>query len=270
LETDLEAVPHDFPGLEMVLAIVAGGGDKRPLAWGSGVFVAPGVALTATHVIQDYWRELDEEGGWRDSKAATFPIQAIQYIPRLDRFVTWHVFLATHRDSSDVAVLQLTPEESQYPDGYDWRYPTLDLRPVSAGTRVQAFGFPTAEVVYDSDSKGWSLQHAAGGSVGEITNVFPDGRDKVKLPFPCFEMNIETRGGMSGGPVVNIEGNLCGIVTSGWSFQEPRPHVSYASMLGPAMTLPIAGTGNLGAEGEHLTLHELARRGRIFTTGLDR
>ncbi len=269
METDLESVPHDFPALELVLALVGGGGAKPPLALGSGVFVAPGVALTASHVIEEYWKQFDEEGRWRDAKAATFPIQAIQYVARLDRFVTWHVFLASHRDKLDVALLQLTPEESQYPTGYVWRYPTLDLRPIVKGARVQAFGFPKADVIFDSKTGGWVLEHAAGGSVGEVTDVFAEGRDRAKKPFPCFEMNSEIRGGMSGGPVVNVDGNVCGINTASWTFAEPGPHLSSASLLGPALELRMFGTGNLGAKGEKLTVGELARRGQLFITGLD-
>jgi hypothetical protein len=189
-------------------------------------------------------------------------------VPHLDGFVTWHVRFASHRDTLDVCLLQLTPEEGQYPDGYVWPYPTLDLRLVTKRTRVQAFGFPVADILVDPETKGWVLQHAVGGSVGLVTDVFPEGRDRVKLPFPCFEMNIETRGGMSGGPVVNGDGNISGIVTSGFSFQEPRPHASYASMLGPALELRVVGTGNLGAEGEVLRLGDLARRGYLFTIGL--
>jgi len=81
------------------------------------VFVAPGVALAASHVIEDYWKQFDDVDGWRIAKNATFPIQAIQYLPHHDRFVTWHVFLGSHRDTLDVCLLQLTPEEGQYPAG---------------------------------------------------------------------------------------------------------------------------------------------------------
>ena len=270
METDVEVVPHDFPAIELVLALVSGGGEQGPLVWGSAVFVAPGVSLAASHVIEDYWKQFDDVDGWRVAKNATFPIQAIQYLPRHDRFVTWHVSWGSHRDTLDVCLLQLIPEEGQYPAGYVWPYPTLDLRPVTPGTRVQAFGFPKADVIFDAETKGWVLQHAPGGSVGVVTEVFEAGMDRVKIPFPCFTMNLEIQGGMSGGPVVNAEGNVCGIIAGSWTLLEPRPHWSFASLLRPALELRIVGTGNLGAEGEHLTLGDLARREQLFTIGLDR
>ena len=265
METDLEDVPHDFPALELLLALVGG---QPPVALGSAVLVAPGVALAASHVIEEYWKQFDEEGGWRDSKAAKFPIQAIQYLHHNDRFVTWHVFLGSHREGLDVCLLQLTPEDGQYPSGYVWPYPTLDLRPVSKGTRIQAFGFAKTDVVLDPGTEGWVLEHAVGASVGAVTDVFEGGKDRAKKPFPCFEMNIEIRGGMSGGPVVNAAGNMCGIISTSWTFTEPGPHSSSASLLRPALELRVAGTGNLGAEGEHLTLKDLIGRGHLLTVGL--
>jgi hypothetical protein len=265
METDLQGVPHDFPPLELVLALVGG---QPPVVLGSAVFVAPGVALTASHVIEAYWKLFDQEGRWRTAKAATFPIQAIQYVPHLDRFVTWHVGFASHRDTLDVALLQLEPELSQYPAEYVWAYPTLDLRPMARGTRVQAFGFPKADVLFDEEINGWRLDHAVGGSVGVVTEVFEEGRDTAKKPFPCFEMDIEIRGGMSGGPVVNADGYICGIVTASWTFAEPGPHSSSASLLRPAVELHVVTAGNLGSEGQYIALKDLVGRGHLLTVGL--
>jgi len=261
---DLEGVPDDFPPVELLLALVGG---QPPVALGSAVWVAPGVALTASHVIEEYWKQFGEVDEWRASKAATFPIQAIQYLPHEKQFVTWHVFFAAHRDDLDICLLQLTPEEGHYPTDHVWAYPTLDRRPVVKGTPVQAFGFPKSDVVFDTSTNGWVLQHALGGSVGEVTDVFAEGRDRAKKPFPCFEMNIEIRGGMSGGPVVNLGGNIFRVVSTGWVFTEPGPHSSGASMLDPALGLPLIATGNLGGEGEQLTLGDLQRRGYLITVG---
>lgn len=265
METDLQGVPHDFPLLELVLALVGG---QPPVVLGSAVFVAPGVALTASHVIEEYWKLFDEEGRWRTAKAATFPIQAIQYVPHLDRFVTWHVFYASHRDKLDVALLQLAPELSQYPADYVWPYPTLDLRPIARGTRVQALGFPKADVVFDEETNGWQLEHAAGISVGVVTDVFEEGRDTAKKPFPCFEMDVEIRGGMSGGPVVNADGHMCGIVTTSWTFAEPGPHLSSGALLRPALELHVVTTGNLRVEGQYIALRNLVARAHLATVGL--
>jgi S1-C subfamily serine protease len=265
METDVRDVPYDFEGQELVLALVGG---EPPLVLGSAVLIAPGVALTASHVIEEYWNQTGEKDGWRTEDAATFALQAVQFVPHLDRFVMWHVFLVTHRDTLDIALLQLTPEPSQYPDAYVWPYATLDFRPIVKGARVEAFGFPKADVLYDEQIKGWSLKHAAAGSMGVVTDVFEAGKDRAKKPFPCFEMDIEIRGGMSGGPVVNADGHMCGIVTTGWTFAEPGPHLSAGSLLQPALDFPVMGTGNLGAPGQHLVLSDLVGLGHLMTVGL--
>ena len=51
-------------------------------------------------------------------------------------------------------------------------------------------------------------------SVGEVTNVYPMGRDSSMMPGPCFATNARYEGSMSGGPAFNDDGHLVGIVSS--------------------------------------------------------
>jgi len=50
-------------------------------------------------------------------------------------------------------------------------------------------------------------------SSGIVTNCFVHGRGNL-LPSPCIEVDMDSRGGMSGGPVFNERGGLVGIVSS--------------------------------------------------------
>lgn len=48
---------------------------------------------------------------------------------------------------------------------------------------------------------------------GVVTAAFPQGRGE-RMPSACVEVAMDTKGGMSGGPVVNAKGDLVGIVSS--------------------------------------------------------
>jgi hypothetical protein len=48
---------------------------------------------------------------------------------------------------------------------------------------------------------------------GLVTAVYPQGRGEF-MPASCIELDMDTLGGMSGGPVVNAAGELVGIVST--------------------------------------------------------
>ncbi|WP_142916619.1 trypsin-like peptidase domain-containing protein, partial [Klebsiella pneumoniae] len=50
-------------------------------------------------------------------------------------------------------------------------------------------------------------------SSGLVTAAFPQGRGE-RMPAPCIEVEMDTMGGMSGGPVVDSDGNVIGVVSS--------------------------------------------------------
>jgi hypothetical protein len=56
------------------------------------------------------------------------------------------------------------------------------------------------------------------------------------MPSPCIEVAMDTMGGMSGGPVVNDEGWLVGIVSSSF---EGGP--TYVTLMWDAMRLSVNG-----------------------------
>ena len=67
---------------------------------------------------------------------------------------------------------------------------------------------------------------------GPVECVFDFFRDKVMLPCPCFEISATFGPGMSGGPVFNEQGEICGIVSSGIAGTSS----SYATTLWPSLS----------------------------------
>lgn len=246
----LKLVPEGHPVNEVVIALVGGREGAEPHPAGSAVLIAPGLALTARHVIDDFW---DRFGGDRE-QLATFSLQAIHYIPGVSRPAVWHVVNAFHADAIDIAVLALEPA-ANVPAAYQPPRLRLDVLSPNAGTPVQAFGYPLSVVL--KEPGGWVLHHDAVGAVGSVTQEFPDYRDRGMLSFPCFEMSLAIEAGMSGGPVFDSAGHLRGIVCSS---VDPDKVPSYASALWPAMGLPaLSAKGDRGRP----ALLQLARNGSL-------
>lgn len=53
-------------------------------------------------------------------------------------------------------------------------------------------------------------------SIGIVTDVFPEKRDSSLLSFPSYDVEAHFIGGMSGGPIFNEAGELCGLICSGY------------------------------------------------------
>ncbi len=264
----LHALPDDHPANEVVLAIVGGRPGDEPRPWGSAVLIAPGLALSATHVLHDLWDHLDAAGSWVNTEQATFAIQALQYIPGTVDARLWHVVTAFHSDAVDIAVLQLVPHDD-LPVGYGWPFVTMDVAPPDVGTDVQALGFPESEVQHSDGVGGWVLQHQPAGSVGKVIQVFPLFRDDTKLHYPSFEMDLEVKGGMSGGPVFDKAGHLRGVICSSFTFANEEAPISYASTLWPSLALPVWPTPKVHLEHDQPRLLHLAQRGKIMAMNFE-
>jgi hypothetical protein len=66
---------------------------------------------------------------------------------------------------------------------------------------------------------------------GKILEVFPDRRDTVMMPFPCFRSDIPIYGGNSGGPVFDKEGRVCGINCTSYKGQDIAFHMPLKGIL---------------------------------------
>ena len=56
------------------------------------------------------------------------------------------------------------------------------------------------------------------------------------IPFPVFRTNARFDPGMSGGPVFNEYGKLCGLICSNMPPDNPEiDHISYVTLLWPSM-----------------------------------
>jgi hypothetical protein len=75
-------------------------------------------------------------------------------------------------------------------------------------------------------------------AAGTVVGVYPNGRDRVMLPFPCIEVACGTVGAMSGGVVLDEHGLLMGVLSIGLSVDDGQGP-SYAAWIIKALKLPV-------------------------------
>ncbi|MGG2007677.1 serine protease [Pseudomonas aeruginosa] len=175
------------------IVAVATFGKNGMSVLGSGVMVAPGLLMTATHVLHEI----------RDSGAvfATFLPQLMRVWLPIETSTSSgeSKYRPDERNYSDISLVSCTLNS----DAHE-QYPLM-LTPMRAclplvGERVWAFGFRDQKIEGDITSL-TSLV-----SSGVVCAVYPQGRGEW-LPAPCIEVAMDTPGGMSGGPVVNGTGS---------------------------------------------------------------
>jgi hypothetical protein len=106
----------------------------------------------------------------------------------------------------------------------------VTTEPVPVGTKVWTVAYPLAKVAKISDEE-VNIHSQSDMYTGHITAQHLNGRDSVMLPWPCYETDMEIRGGASGGPVCisGSEGTVFAVNCSSFF-----PHnVSYVSSIVP-------------------------------------
>lgn len=269
--TDGQVSPQPSPLQRMVLPIVVyDGAHVRRV--GSGALLAPGLVLTARHILSD---ELPAIMAGRLVPAVLFISD--QKVPNQeDR--PWFVMLKiTH-----IAQSQESPASQADPFGPDTRsdrghdlalltteVPFVGDEPASAlvaslsflspatGTKVVALGYPRLPNEVDLQDGPMVLGDLVAAQ-GTINQIHAPRRDRAIIPFPVLESDYPDSNGMSGGPVFPEQGNVCAVVCRG------EEVTSYASLLPPALNLRVT------MDDETTTLYELLERGVVRSDGSHR
>ena len=100
-------------------------------------------------------------------------------------------------------------------------------------------------------------------SPGVVTEVYPESRDSALLSFPCFEIEALFIGGMSGGPIFNEAGELCGLICAGFDHAPVAYGVVLWPMIGMRIDHSIPGVANKGP----YTILEVVRSGLLKVIG---
>ncbi|WP_210238953.1 serine protease [Mesorhizobium sp. B4-1-3] len=225
------------------LVAVAKMEEREITILGSGVMVGPGLLLTATHVIE----ECMAVGAISPVFLTFLPGAARAWLPQ--EIVASSVvskFDETRDVISDLSLISCTLNSAAYETSPLMLAPMQIALPL-VGQRLWALGFRHQRI-----EDGTALVSLM-VSLGLVTAVFPCGRGE-RMISPCCEVEMDVLGGMSGGPVLNSDGLLVGIVSSSF---DGRP--SYITLIWDAFQLNLKGTvPKLARHGKTSLLHARA------------
>lgn len=175
---------------------------------GSAVLIGPGIALAAKHVFDPLMSAIMES-----------EIVPMAYSIAADRVLLWSISQIIFAEN-DVVILRLNLASDFPPDGF--QAATLTTRTPALGEPVMIVGIRGEHETPANEA--FPIQVLV--AVGEVTNLYHTGRDRVLLPHPCIEIRCLSVGGMSGGPAFDKDGNLLGILSSSIDHKDGPSFVS--------------------------------------------
>jgi hypothetical protein len=204
-------------------------------AVGTATVVGAGLLVTAKHVLMDHFE------GTPPNLALTRPLYAVQVLPG-PRYYLWLVETAEIHNQADLAFLNLSPSP-MYSLGDEllpeWKLPIISPIPPSPGATIAALGYRNSSISFTGgDPQHLVLDDEPMVSTGTVREIHYWQRDRL-MPYPCFQIGARFDGGMSGGPVLDESGALCGVVSKGYDLadDEDCEPISYASTLWPLFGL---------------------------------
>jgi hypothetical protein len=194
-----------FEGILLALAFVHDGSYQ---VLGSGVLVAPGIALAATHVVD---QQLD--------RIFKLNMHVMCFAATKTGLQIWTVKKVAPIPGMDITVLALECA-SALPRDRVFRQASLTTRLPSLGEGLLVCGFRAARNEFYNKNDVAEICGDVFLCTGRVSAQYPTsaGRDRCLLPFPVLEVeNCPSWGGMSGGPVFDKAGFLVGLLASSLS-----------------------------------------------------
>lgn len=218
---------------------------------GSAFLVAPGVAITAYHVIEDY---KDKEG------LLTAGAELVAFGQQDGLGLSWIVRTIVEPEEGDVAIL-LMDLHTALPEDFRLLVFELGARLPRLGERCTVVGIrsnlPGGVNELDDDRRHLgSIQASTIASSGAVVDLYPEGR-----PFlgPSIAIEATAIGCMSGGPVFDARGLVIGMIST--SVQIEDAYVSTASLLWQTLWVEIGPTWPSGMLADRFRLRDVMNPG---------
>ena len=223
---------------------------NRLTIYGSGVMVAPGVVLTASHSVNEYYdavrareRQLHCIAIRQDGRAELWTLRR------------W-IWPETKSDISFLNVELCTAA----PEGWSCACLPISTRAPAVGETVSVIGFrfdvPGARGPLGTIGDAPIISQ--GGlyvATGQVQKLWYPQRDPIRISFPAIQIGCSTLGGMSGGPVLDQAGNVIGILSTGMETLEGDE--SYAAWILHAFMFKLGLVWPPGLYSESATLLDL-------------
>lgn len=216
---------------------------------GTGFFITTnGLFVTARHVLEAV---LDAQGDQR------YPILLMQFLPGNRCLYRPILRCATH-PFADVGVG--VAAEMLDPSGIPLtnNILTLTTEPVPVGAHVATYAYPRHSNLSRNGLRVLNLMPAYYD--GYIEEYFPNGRDRIMMPAPCYQTNIVIHGGASGGPVFTPRsGCVFGVNSTGFD----GANVSYISRVNEILPLRLDDVSIGDAPPRCMRISDIAETGNV-------
>ena len=235
---------------------------KEP--FGSGFFIAPNLALTARHVIAEMWREYNYNPKlpFKDRELETnFKVSAYKYLAGENEPAIWYAEMVWNSEFTDISFLSLKPVNKLAHDYRMTVQPELTMDMPQKEEQTTAYGFPkiTEEQLQGAIEIGSHKLYPV-KLEAHVIAVNEQRKDSGMVKWPCIEVNAKFAHGMSGGPVYNEQGQICGVVC----------HENTASALWLAFLTPVNFENEIISFPEQYFPFELFEKGYILQKGWDK
>ena len=282
IDKPFEKLEPAAPIAELVLRLVVDLFSDAPLVVGTATILCGHMLVTAKHVLLSIpgLRPGASRSVESASPVADITVDrgfaAVQVLPGPE-YVIWDVVSAIAHPGSDLALLRTSsnPRRSRPNSPNRWIAPKVNPFAPQVDERVAAFGYRRGRACASRNAEGGlhiDINDEFMSSVGVVREIHEWRRDQVMLPFPCYQVNARFDAGMSGGPVFDEYGSLCGLVCGSidGSHQSGEP-ISFVTTLWPLFTLIVDGDrGDKYPRGVKYPAIELARDGQIHVADRSR
>ncbi|WP_165683220.1 S1 family peptidase [Mycobacteroides abscessus] len=158
---------------------------------------------------------------------------------------------------------------------FDFPALTLSAALPLVGTPIIGAGYPQIEIKStsgNSQRRNLNITPNLHTSSGKVLQLYKDGRDTFKdldgnfvgkLPTVCFETSARLDSGMSGGPVLDHNNTVCGVISTG--LEQGSGGTQEASFVSGTPYIFMLNV-RYGKDNEKITtVYELAKRGYVPT-----
>jgi len=213
--------------------------------YGSGFMVGPGIAITAKHTFTAFLADVPKE---------QFAGMCIGISPT--GIALWRIKTITYVDNTDILILGLTAA-SKVMDSYTNF--ALSTRCPSNGESVALLGFRRKNLIRNDSQPEFSFEGNLFCATGIVINQYPTGRDSVMMPWPTLEIDCHTVGGMSGGPVIDKNGFVVGLISSSLD-SEQKNGPTFVSLLWPSLSMKFEAVWPTGFFKDRVSFLDIDQR----------
>lgn len=248
---DFQDIRKWHPSQMSTMPIVAFRDDGSVGLIGTCFAINPsGIAITARHV-------LDEALGIRsDEEYSSLGPECLEHVGvffwtniiDVEKNRPYGDFLAIGWFSADprldIAIIKLVlPLDDKTRMEVPVRAVTLSPGIPEPGTACVGFGYPRMDGKRDENLR-LVLEQDFKSTAGVIEEIHFPQRDSRTMRFPCFRTTARFDGGMSGGPIISKDGQVCGVICSGFETDDVEAgYISYGSLIGPILGCRVLVAG---------------------------